>query len=205
MPHPNTLKIYGDIQSGNCYKVKLVLALLGIEHEWQHVDILKGDTKQADFLALNPNGKIPLAQWPDNRVLAESNAIIHYLASGSHLIPEDPFVHAQMLSWQFFEQYSHEPYIAVARFIQFYQGMPAERLEEYRNIRPKGYRALDVMEKQLAQTPYLCGESLSLADISLYAYTHVAHQGGFELQRYPHIQRWIEQIQQQPAYVGMED
>lgn len=205
MAQHNPLTIYGDIQSGNCYKVKLVLSLLGIEHKWQHIDILRGDTKQADFLARNPNGKIPVAQLPDNRVLTESNAIIHYLASGSRLIPEDPFTHAQMLSWQFFEQYSHEPYIAVARFIQFYQGMPADRQEEYQKLQPKGYKALDVVEKQLAQTPYLCGQSLSLADISLYAYTHVAHQGGFELQRYPAIQRWIKQIQQEPAYVGMSD
>lgn len=205
MSQPNLLTVYGDVQSGNCYKVKLVLSFLGIEHEWRHVDILKGDTKQPELLALNPNGKIPVAQWPDQRVLAESNAIIHYLASGSRLIPEDPFAHAQMLSWQFFEQYSHEPYIAVARFIRFYQNMPAERLEEYRNLQPKGYRALDVMERQLAQTPYLCGQSLSLADISLYAYTHVAHQGGFELARYPHIQRWIGQIQKLPGYVGMAD
>lgn len=197
------MRIYGDTQSGNCYKVKLVLALLDIAHEWQPVDILKGETQIPEFLSQNPNGKIPLAVWSDGRTLTESNAIIFYLAQGSSLIPADPFVQAQMLAWQFFEQYSHEPYIAVARFIRHYQNMPEARRAEYESLLPKGYKALRVMEAQLQKTPYLCGDTLSLADISLYAYTHVADQGGFDLTDYPAIGAWMTRIRQLPKYVGM--
>lgn len=197
------LCIYGDTQSGNCYKVKLVLSLLDIAHEWRHVDILKGQTRTAEFLALNPNGKIPLLVLPDGRTLAESNAIIHYLAQGSALIPGDAFTHAQMLAWQFFEQYSHEPYIAVARFIQHYLGLPENRRAEYDSLQPKGHKALAVMAQQLQRSPYLCGHAPTLADISLYAYTHVAHEGGFDLSVYPAIGDWLARIHQLPGYVGM--
>ncbi|PAT33347.1 glutathione S-transferase [Vandammella animalimorsus] len=199
------LRIYGDIQSGNCYKVKLVLSLLGMAHEWVHVDILKGETRTDEFLAMNPNGKIPLLLLPDGRSLAESNAIIHYLAHGSALIPSDAFTHAHMLAWQFFEQYSHEPFIAVARFIQHYLGLPESRRAEYDSLQPKGHKALAVMEQALQRNPWLCGQAPTLADISLYAYTHVAHQGGFDLAAYPAITRWLDQVRQLPGYVGMDD
>ncbi|MES8741509.1 glutathione S-transferase N-terminal domain-containing protein, partial [Cutibacterium acnes] len=125
------MKVYGDIQSGNCYKVKLLLSFLGIEHEWCDVNILKGDTKTAEFLSINPNGKIPVVVLDDGRCLSESNAILGYFADGTALIPSDKYEKAKMYEWLFFEQYSHEPFIAVARFIQKYQGMPYSRLEEY--------------------------------------------------------------------------
>lgn len=116
------MRVYGDIQSGNCYKVKLVMSLLDITHEWIHIDILAGETQTAEFLSINPNGKIPVLELPKGRYLAESNAILNFLASGTKLLPEDPFDQAKVLQWQFFEQYSHEPYIAVARFIAKYHG-----------------------------------------------------------------------------------
>mgnify|MGYP003460194569 FL=1 len=121
------MRVYGDIHSGNCYKIKLLAALLEIQHEWVHVDILAGETKTGEFLARNPNGKIPLLELDDGRMLWESNAILNYLATDTVFLPQDTFLRAQVLQWQFFEQYSHEPYIAVARFIAKYLGLPDER------------------------------------------------------------------------------
>lgn len=199
------LKVYGDYNSGNCYKIKLMLHLLGLEYEWQSVDILNGDTQTPEFLAKNPNGKVPVLELEDGTCLWESNAILNYLADGSDYLPTEPRLRTQVLQWQFFEQYSHEPYIAVARFIPFYLGLPEERLEEYRKLQKRGYRALEVMEQQLQRTPYLVGEHFSIADVTLYAYTHVAHQGGFDLSKFPGIQAWIQRVASQPRYVGMLD
>ena len=198
------IKIYGDILSGNCYKIKLICSLLQIEHNWQHVDILAGEASQADFLSKNPNGKIPLLDLNDGRFLTESNAILNYLATNSDLLPKNSFELAKVQQWQFFEQYSHEPFIAVARFIAKYLGLPKERQAEYEAKHQGGYKALSVMETQLSQTPYLVGEALSTADISLYAYTHVAHEGGFDLTSYPSILAWLARIQNQPNYIGMD-
>ncbi|MPV86571.1 glutathione S-transferase family protein [Ostreibacterium oceani] len=198
------MKIYGDIQSGNCYKVKLVCALCNIPHEWIHVDILAGETQQPEFLDKNPNGKIPLLVLDDGRSLNESNAIINFLATGSPLIPDDAFLYAKVQQWQFFEQYSHEPYIAVARFINKYLGLPDTQRARYESKQAGGHKALVIMEQQLSQTPYLVGNSLSTADISLYGYTHVADEGGFDLSLYPSIQAWIHRIQQIPGYVSMK-
>jgi len=198
------MKVYGDIRSGNCYKIKLLAALLDIKHEWVHVDILAGETKTKEFLARNPNGKIPLLELDDGRMLWESNAILNYLATGTALLPQDPFLHAQVLQWQFFEQYSHEPFIAVARFIAKYLGLPDERKDEYHAKQAGGHKALAVMESRLSTFPYLAGSDLSIADISLYGYTHVAHEGGFELSGYPAIQAWLRRIEEEPRYVGME-
>jgi glutathione S-transferase len=197
------MKVYGDLRSGNCYKIKLLAALLDIDHEWQHVDVMAGETHDKDFLAMNPNAKVPVVQLDDGRVLWESNAIIDYLATGTKYLPEDKFLRAQVLQWQFFEQYSHEPYIAVARFIAKYQGMPEERRAEYHAKQPGGHKALAVMEARLAAHAYLVGESLTVADISLYAYTHVADEGGFDLSTYPGILAWMARIQSEPRYVGM--
>ena len=158
------MKIYGDIQSGNCYKVKLLCSLLDIEHEWIHVDIIAGETVAADFLIKNPNGKIPLLELADGRCLTESNAILNYLAFGSELLPNDSFELAKVQQWQFFEQYSHEPFIAVARFIAKYLGLPEERLVDYESKQEGGNKALLVMETQLATTKYLSGEQLTTAD-----------------------------------------
>ncbi len=195
--------IYGDLQSGNCYKIKLLCELLSIEHDWIHVDILKGETRTEEFLALNFAGQIPLLLLGDGRTLSESNAILNYLAHGSEWLSEDPYQLALIQKWQFFEQYSHEPYIAVARFINKYLGLPEDRREEYEAKQKGGHRALAIMENQLKQTTYLTGDSPTTADISLYAYTHVAHEGGFDLSGYPAISQWIQRIQQLPGYVGM--
>ena len=197
------LKVYGDYNSGNCYKIKLMLHLLGLEYEWQSVDILNGETETPAFLAKNPNGKVPVLELEDGTCLWESNAILNYLADGSEFLPTEPRLRTQVLQWQFFEQYSHEPYVAVARFIQFYLGLPQERLEEYRKLQKRGYKALDVMEQQLARTPYLVGEHYSIADVTLYAYTHVAHQGGFDLAGYPSIQAWLQRVASHPRHVAM--
>jgi len=197
------VKIYGDIQSGNCYKIKLLCSLLGIEHEWIHVDIMAGDTSKGEFLKKNPNGKIPLLELDDGRCLSESNAILNYLAAGSQLLPSDTFKLAKVQQWQFFEQYSHEPYVAVARFIAKYLGLPDERKAEYEAKQSGGHMALAVMEKQLSTSPYLAGDSLTTADISLYGYTHVAHEGGFDLNEYPSVLEWIDRIQKNQNYIGM--
>jgi glutathione S-transferase len=199
------MKIYGDVRSGNCYKLKLLCALLDIEHDWVAVDILQGETRHDSFLAMNPNGEIPVCVTDTGDIITQSNAILYYLGRESRYWPQDRLTQTRVLEWQFFEQYSHEPGIAVARFIKLYQGMPAARADEYRDRLKLGYRALDVMETRLRQQDYLAGEACSLADISLYAYTHVAHEGGFELERYAAIRAWISRIQGLDAYVGMDD
>ena len=197
------MKVYGDIQSGNCYKIKLLLALLGTPHEWVHIDILKGDTRKPEFLAKNPNGKIPLLELDDGRCLSESNAILNFLAAGTSFLPEDRFALAQVQQWQFFEQYSHEPYIAVARYIAKYLGLPENRKAEYESKQAGGRKALGVMESRLKAAPYFVGDTLTTADIALYGYTHVAHEGGFDLAEYPAVRDWLERVRRHPGYVGM--
>ncbi|GLZ87719.1 glutathione S-transferase [Metapseudomonas resinovorans] len=198
-------KVHGDYKSGNCYKVKLILNLLGLPYQWVPVDILKGETERPEFLEKNPNGKIPVLELEDGTTLWESNAILNFLAEGSALLPAEPRLRTQVLQWQFFEQYSHEPYVAVARFIQLYKGMPEDRLEEYKVCQVRGNKALKVMEKQLQRTPYLVGDRYSIADIALYAYTHVAHEGGFDLSGYPAILAWLDRVASHPRHVGMFD
>nr|EIJ7160028.1 glutathione S-transferase family protein [Acinetobacter baumannii] len=183
--------------------IKLLLSLLNIHHRWIHVDILNKDTQTAEFLSLNPNGKIPVLVLDDGRVLSESNAILGYLAEGTELIPADPYMKAKMYQWMFFEQYSHEPFIAVARFINKYLGLPPERIEEYHKLQPKGHKALSIMNKALVGHDYLVGNKFTIADIALYAYTHVAEEGGFDLKLYPNIQEWCQRIQKYPKYVSM--
>ncbi|PJZ84786.1 glutathione S-transferase family protein [Leptospira harrisiae] len=189
------MKIYGDRQSGNSYKLLLVTSFLEIPYEWQDIDIKKGETKTDSFLKMNPNGKIPILILDDGRILSESNAILNFLAEGSDLIPKDHFEKAKVLQWQFFEQYSHEPYIAVARFIKHYLGIPEERRAEYESKQEGGYKALGVMDTQLTKNKFLVGDSITTADISLFAYTHVAHEGGFDLSSYPKILEWIKRIE----------
>lgn len=198
------MRIYGDKRSGNCYKLELLLSLLGKGCEWVDVDILKGETRTSAFLEKSPNGKIPILELDDGRVLSESNAIMHYLASNTPLLPSTPYTYAQVLQWQFFEQYSHEPYIAVARYINLYLGLPDDKRAEFESKQAGGYRALEVMEKQLQQTPFLIGDTLSLADISLFAYTHVAHEGGFDLSAYPAIRNWIGLVKEQQGFIAMQ-
>jgi len=199
------MQIYGDVKSGNCYKLKLLCALLSIDHDWIAIDILQGETRSEHFLSLNPNGQIPVCITDEGDVLTQSNAILYYLAHNSRYWPQDRLTQTRVLEWQFFEQYSHEPGIAVARFIKLYQGMPEDRRDEYQDRLKAGYRALDVMEVRLLQQDFLASDDCSLADISLYAYTHVAHEGGFELTDYPAIRSWITRIQELQGYVGMHD
>lgn len=196
-------RVYGDIRSGNCYKVKLVMSELELPHEWVHVDILEGESRTPEFLAMNPNGKIPLLDLGDGRHLAESNAIIAYLADGTPLLPVDRFHRALVLQWMFFEQYSHEPYIATSRFIVQYLGDPPERRADLDARREPGYRALGVLERQLATREFLTGDHYTIADVALYAYTHVADEGGFDLGRYPHIGHWLERVRVRPGHVVM--
>ena len=199
------MKIYGDARSGNCYKLKLICALRGLEHEWIPVDVVQGDTRRSEFLALNPVGQIPVCVTADGEVLTESNAILFYLAQGSSYWPAAPLAQTRVLEWQFFEQYTHEPSIAVARFIKYYLGMPAERAAEYESRLKAGYRALDIMERHLSTHDFLVGEACTIADLSLYAYTHVAPEGGFDLGAYAAIDAWLARIRALPGYVGMGD
>lgn len=199
------MKVYADIKSGNCYKIALLCSLLKIKHQWIHMDILKGDTQTSEYLLKNCNGKIPLLETDDGQYLAESNAILNYLAHGSSLIPCEPMQQAKVLQWQFFEQYSHEPFIAVARYINLYLGMPEDRKDEYQALQAGGHKALTVLEKQLTETDYLVGNNLTIADISLYAYTHVAHQGGFDLSSYPAILLWLKRLEDHPNFVSMDN
>ncbi len=196
------MKIYGDKRSGNCYKIQLTCALLDLDYEWIDVDILAGEAGTDEFRKMNPNGKIPLLAL-DDRYLSESNAIINFLAHGSPLLPGDPFLLAKVQQWQFFEQYSHEPYIAVARFIEKYLGLPDDRKAEYLSRQNGGYRALSIMEQQLSDTAFITAASFTTADIALYAYTHVAHEGGFSLDRFPAIQQWLTRVSEQPGYRAM--
>lgn len=196
-------KVYGDRLSGNCYKVKLMLELLGLAYEWVEVDILKGETQTEAFLAMNPNGKIPVLELEDGTFLWESNAILNFLADGSKFLPSEPRLRTQVLQWQFFEQYSHEPYVAVARFIRLYQNMPAERQAEYDCCIARGYRALRVMEQQLQRSEFLVGDQYTIADIALYAYTHVADEGGFSLEEFPALRTWLARVASHPRHVTM--
>lgn len=198
------LKIYGDSRSGNCYKLKLLCSEMAIGYDWQEVDILAGDTRRPKFLAMNPNGRIPLLALPDGRYLAESNAILCYLADGSEFLAGNPFTRAQILQWMFFEQYSHEPYIATSRFIIRYLGSPAEREADLVQKKDGGYAALGVMEGQLQRHEFMAGDRFTIADIALFAYTHVADEGGFDLDGYPAVRDWIQRIKLRPGYTPME-
>ena len=198
------LRVYGDIQSGNCYKVKLLLMQLGLPHEWIFTDIRAGATRTPAFLAKNPNGRIPLLELAPGRFLPESNAILWYLADGTPFIPDDRLERAQALQWMFFEQYSHEPYIATSRYYIAFLGQPEKYREEIaRRVKP-GYAALGVMERQLAEHEFFAGARYSIADIALYAYTHVAHEGGFDLKGFPAVRDWLARVRGQPNHVGME-
>ena len=197
-------KVYGDNRSGNCYKVRWLLNELALPFEWVDIDILAGESRTADFLAINPNGRIPVLEIEPGRALAESNAILVFLADGTPLVPVDRFDRARMFEWLFFEQYSHEPYIATSRFIVQYLGSPPERQADLAAREAPGYAALRVMEKALATREFLTGDHFTIADIALYAYTHVADEGGFSLADYPAIRAWLARMTLRPGYVAME-
>jgi glutathione S-transferase len=193
--------------SGNCYKVRLTAALLGLPIERREYDILKGETRTPRFLAeVNSNGRIPVLQV-DGRFIPESNAACFYLGDGSALVPEGRFERADMLRWMFFEQYNHEPNVATLRFWIAFVG--EEQLSDARRTqmpakRAAGEAALKLMDEQLAGRSWFVGNRLSLADIALYAYTHVAEEGGYELARYPAVQAWLRRVSAEPGYVAME-
>jgi glutathione S-transferase len=195
------LTLYDYLESGNGYKVRLLLSQLGLPFRLVEKDILKGETRMPAFLAINPDGRIPVLQLEDGRTLAQSGAILCYLSEGTPFIPDDRFERAQVLQWMFFEQYSHEPQIAVARFWihSLHKGKEwADRLQEKWQ---KGYQALDVMERHLTGRRFFVGERYSIADIALYGYTHVAGEGEFDLGRYPHIRAWLDRVADQPGHV----
>lgn len=187
-----TMRIFGNSISGNCLKVKWVPDLLELPYQWEEVDILKGESRTPSFLAMNAAGQVPVILLDDGRTIAQSNAIILYLAEGSSLLPADPFARAKMMEWLFWEQYSHEPYIAVARFQVVYQHKPVAQLKP--RLVERGNAALARLELALREQPYLVGR-LSLADISLVAYTRMARQGGFDVDAYPSVMSWIAQVE----------
>jgi glutathione S-transferase len=186
--------VFGDSRSGNCLKIKWVARRLGIPFEWREVDIMTGATRRPDFMAMNPAGQVPAVILDDGRRLAQSNAVILHLAEGSDLIPEDAFERAKMFEWLFWEQYSHEPTIAVARFRMLLQGQSKAELDP--KLVEKGEAALARLELGLEDGPYLVGGRLSLADVALVAYTRWAHEGGFDLMSYPKIRDWIGRVEQ---------
>ena len=198
------LTLYDYMDSGNGYKCRLVLAHLGIPFKLVLCDILKGETRTPEFLARNPNGRIPTLQIEDDTFLAESGAIIWYLADGTPLAPTDRKARAETLQWMFFEQYSHEPNIAVARFWKHYlPKLSALQEMDLPNRMKNGYAALDVMEKHLARNAFFVGGSFGLADIALYAYTHVADEGEFDLKNYPAILAWMGRVKAQPGHIPL--
>lgn len=197
------IKIYGDLESGNCYKVKMLLEFLGIAHEWIYIEVLRNENRTADFLKINPNGKIPVLALEDGTHLAESNAILFYLAQGTRYLPEDRLQKAQILQWQFFEQYEIEPHIAIARYWLYYLKDSVTYREQLEEKYIRGYAGLGVMEQHLATRQYLVGECLSIADISLYSYVHVAAEGNFDLAPYPSVRAWLRRIEAEPGFFPM--
>jgi glutathione S-transferase len=193
--------------SGNCYKVRLTARQLGIAIRLENYPVNGSKTRSPEFLAKNPNGRVPLLELDDGRCLAESGAILWYLAEGTNLVPTDKWGRAETLQWMFFEQYSHEPYIAVARFWVSYA--PKDELEKKRHLVPewhsKGNAALGVMETHLANRAWFAGDSYSIADVALYGYTHAAEEGGFDLANYPAIAAWLKRVTSEPNHVALNE
>ncbi len=198
------MKLYDHRQSGNAYKVRLLLAQLAQPYERVELDIERGETRTPDFLRINPNGRIPVLELDDGRHLCESGAILFFLAHATPFLPGEPWDVARALQWMFFEQYSHEPYVAVVRhWIQ--TGATVGREAEIEERRARGYDALAVMEGALRDRPFLVADRYTIADIALYAYTHVAHQGGFDLSPYPALRAWLERVREQAGHVTIDD
>ena len=195
------LTLHDYLPSGNGYKCRLLLHQLGVPFRLVERDIMQGETRTPEFLAKNPNGRIPALELADGTVLAESNAILFYLAEGTPFLPEDRLGRAQVLQWMFFEQYSHEPFIAVARFIRHLLPPDTPRRAELPRLEQGGYAALGVMERRLAEHPFLVANRYTIADIALYAYTHVADDGGFDLTGFPAVRAWLERVATQPGHV----
>ena len=199
----DALTAYGYSASGNCHKVRLILEQTGRPYRWVEVDSPNGATRTADYLAKNPNGKVPMLERADGAVLTESNAILCWLAEGTSLLPGDAWQRAQAMSWLFFEQYSHEPYVAVARFIRGWTPADSPRRADLPNLIARGEQALSVMERHLQQHAWFTGPAYGIADIALHAYTHCAGDGGFDLGKFPAIQAWIARVEATPGFVAM--
>jgi glutathione S-transferase len=197
------IRLYDYLDSGNGYKARLLLAQLAIPYRWSELDIDQGETRTPAFLAKNPNGRIPTLELDDGTCLAESNAILWYLGEGTAYVPETRLGRAQVLQWMFFEQYSHEPYVATPRYILRHLPADSPRRAELPERLERGRSALAVMEKRLAGQPFLVGARYSIADIALYAYTHVAHEATLELAPYPNVRAWLERIAAQPGHVTL--
>lgn len=196
------VRIYGDRRSGNCLKVKWTADYLGLDYDWHEIDVVKGETRSDDFLAINPAGQVPCLERSDGRILAQSNAIIFHLARGSALIPEDDFDQAKMLEWMFWEQYSHEPFIAVRRFRKAFMNTPDEEIDP--DLMAKGRRALGVMEMRLLSRDFIVRDQVTLADIALVAYTRVADEGGFDLDEFLGVRAWVARVEQEIG-IDMDD
>lgn len=199
------MRLHHMQDSGNCYKVRLLAHKLGLPLELVPVDVVGGETRTRDFLRRNPNGKVPLLELPDGSHLPESNAILWYLASGSPLLPADPETQARILQWLFFEQYSHEPYIATVRYWIHLLQDEAGHAAEIAARRPKGEQALAVMEQHLSGRNWFAGKACSIADLALYAYTHLAHEGGFALADYPALLAWLKRVGEQPGHITLHE
>ena len=195
------MRLYDFLESGNGYKVRLALHQLGIPFERVEMDIVAGATRTPGFLAKNPNGRIPTLELPDGTFLAESNAILFYLADGTPLLPTDRLQRAQALQWMFFEQYSHEPNIATSRYWLHHVELTPERRAALVEKKRAGDAALGVMETHLASRTFFVGERYTIADIALYAYTHVADEGGFDLEPFPAVRAWLARVASQPRHV----
>jgi glutathione S-transferase len=196
--------LYNSQISGNCYKVRLLLAHLGIDYERREVDVADRSNRPELLGGLNPSLRVPTLVLDDGRALGESGAILWFFGEGSRFVPADAYERAQVLQWMFFEQYDHEPAIAVARFWLAYSGRPPEAFADRLPERTAaGYRALDALERHLDGRGWLVGSGMTLADIALYGYTHVAHEGGFELEPYPSIRAWLQRVAAEPGHVPM--
>jgi glutathione S-transferase len=195
--------LYGMTESGNCYKPRLLMAHLDIPYEWVEVDIVRGESRTPHFLAMNPNGRVPLLELTPGEFLAESNAMLYYLSQDTPYFPPERLAQARVMQWLFFEQYSHEPYIATSRYWLHILDGAEEYAEKLAERRAPGYAALGVMEQHLRNHDYLVDERFTIADIALYAYTHVAEEGGFDLASYPAIRTWLDRVAALPGHVPM--
>jgi glutathione S-transferase len=197
------ITVHGYSPSGNCHKLRMLLGHLGREHRWVETDSAHGATRTSEYLAKNPNGKVPMIELDDGRVMVESNAILVWLAEGTPYFGGDAWQRAQTLSWMFFEQYSHEPYVAVARFICGWTPIDSPRRADLPRLRERGRDALAVMEKHLAANPWFSAAGYGIADIALFGYTHCAEEGGFDLAAYPRVRDWLDRVRAQHGFVPM--
>ena len=197
------IRLYDYLPSGNGYKVRLLLTQLGIAFERVELNIIKNETRTPEFLGKFPNGRIPAVEFEDGKRLFESNAIIMYFADGTPFLSADRFERAETLQWLFFEQYSHEPYIASVRFLVMYPQVQDDRRQILDLMRRRGHDALAVMESHLKSREWFVGATYSIADIALYAYTHVAGEGGFDLSRYSALRGWLDRVKSQPRYIAI--